>query len=174
MQLRMLDDQHLDRVAGWTQAPEHAKWLRFGPGISSLSAGALRLMRQRELHRLRAFGPDPGVPSGLVALSDIDPEFGTATLWYVLGDDRLRGQGYTSRAVALLIDEAFTELALAAVTAWVVDGNVASMRVLERNGFRFAGRHRRCHLVDGVARDRLLFDRLASDEPNEHADRRAA
>jgi RimJ/RimL family protein N-acetyltransferase len=174
MKLRTLDDEFLELVAGWTQAPENARWLRFGPGISSLSATALRLMRQREVHRLRVFGPDPSAPCGLVALSDIDRDFGTAALWYVLGDARFRGQGHTSRAVASLLDEAFTEVSLGAVAAWVVDGNVASSRVLERNGFRIAGRQRRCHLVDGVARDRILYDRLASDEPTTSSDRRAA
>ena len=173
MRLRPLDDGFLDLAAAWTQDAENAKWLRFAPGLSSLTATALRLMRQREIHRLRIFGPDTAAPAGLVALSDIDRDFGTASLWYVLGDKRLRGQGYTSRAVGALLDEAFDELSLGAVTAWAVDGNAASMRVLERNGFRPAGRHRRCHLVDGVARDRLLYDRLATDEPDQHVCGRA-
>jgi RimJ/RimL family protein N-acetyltransferase len=161
-------------AAAWTQAPENAKWLRFGPGISSLTAPALRVMSQRDLHRLRVFGPEDAAPAGLVALSDIDRDFGTATLWYVLGDKRLRGMGHTSRAVAALMEEAFRQLSLDAVTAWVVDGNVASIRVLERNGFRPAGRQRRCHRVDGLAKDRLLFDRLATDDSGEPADGRAA
>ncbi len=174
MRLRPLDDRFLHLAAAWTQAADNAKWLRFGPGMSSLTAPALRMMRQREIHRLRLFGPDPESPAGLVALSDIDRGFGTATLWYVLGDRRLRGQGHTSRAVAALLEEAFTELSLGAVTAWAADGNLASMRVLERNGFHLAGRQRRCHLVDGVARDRLLYDRLATDEPGNDTDGRAA
>jgi RimJ/RimL family protein N-acetyltransferase len=171
MRLRPLDDRFLTLAASWTQAPENAKWLRFGPGISSLSDAALRVMRQRDLHRLRLYGPEPVAPAGLVALSDIDPEFGTATLWYVLGDRRCGSQGHTTRAVAALLEEAFAELSLGAVTAWVVEGNVASRRVLERNGFRLAGRHRRCHVVDGTARDRLLYDRLATDERSERGER---
>jgi RimJ/RimL family protein N-acetyltransferase len=173
MRLRPLDEELVDVAAAWTQAPENAKWLRFGPGISSLTAPALRVMSQRDIHRLRVFGPE-AAPAGLVALSDIDRDFRTATLWYLLGDKRLRGTGQTSRAVAALMEEAFYELSLDAVTAWVVDGNVASIRVLERNGFRPAGRQRRCHRIDGVAKDRLLFDRLASDASGDAADGRAA
>ena len=94
---------------------------------------------------------------GIVALADVDRAFRTALLWYVLGDARYAGQGHTSRAVAALLSTAFSELGLNAVSAWVVEGNSPSLRVLERNHFRSAGRFRACHYLDGRPRNHLLL-----------------
>jgi hypothetical protein len=38
-----------------------------------------------------------------------------------------------------------------------------SIRTIERLGFRFVGRQRQCHTIDGRPYDRLLFDLLASE-----------
>jgi RimJ/RimL family protein N-acetyltransferase len=43
-----------------------------------------------------------------------------------------------------------------------VDHN-PSLRTIERLGFRFIGRQRQCHYIDGRLYDRLLFDLLASE-----------
>ena len=71
-------------------------------------------------------------------------------------------RGLATRAVNELLTEAFGA-GLRAIAAWAVDSNTPSIRVLERNGFRLIGRQRRCHVVDGQARDRLLFDLLAAE-----------
>ena len=55
---------------------------------------------------------------------------------------------------------AFRELELHSVHTWIVEHN-PSIRVAEHVGFRFIGRQRQCHWIDGVAYDRLLFDLLA-------------
>src|SRR5258708_3355357 len=59
----------------------------------------------------------------------------------------------------------FRDLGLHAINTWVVDHN-PSLRIIERLGFRFIGRQRQCHYIDGQLYDRLLFDLLAS-EPRE-------
>jgi RimJ/RimL family protein N-acetyltransferase len=62
-----------------------------------------------------------------------------------------------------LLDVAFAELRLSAIHAWVVRGNEPSVRVLQRNRFRYAGRQRHAHRIDGEPRDRLLYDLLAAE-----------
>jgi RimJ/RimL family protein N-acetyltransferase len=57
---------------------------------------------------------------------------------------------------------AFEELGLHAVTTWVVEHN-PSIRLVEATNFRFIGRQRQCHYIDGEPFDRLLFDLLASE-----------
>ena len=57
---------------------------------------------------------------------------------------------------------AFRELGLHAINTWIVDGN-PSRRLIERVNFRFIGRQRQCHYIDGECRDRLLYDLLASE-----------
>jgi RimJ/RimL family protein N-acetyltransferase len=67
-----------------------------------------------------------------------------------------------SLASSKLLTLAFHELGLHAVNTWIVDRN-PSVRSLERLNFRFVGRQRQCHMIDGRPYDRLLFDLLASE-----------
>jgi RimJ/RimL family protein N-acetyltransferase len=151
-------------VASWLAAEENARWLDLGHGRCGADPRALLVMAQRGLQLIRVFTAGSAAePAGVVALRDVAPEFGTATLWYLLGDKRWAGGGYTTRAVSRLLEEAFHERGLRAVNAWVVDGNEASRRVLMHNGFAFIGRQRRCHRIGEEWRDRLLFDLLASE-----------
>jgi RimJ/RimL family protein N-acetyltransferase len=121
-------------------------------------------MSKRDIHCLRLFTSNENHhPIGIVALSNIASEFGSATLWYVLGDKSQAGKGYTSRAVGAMLRHAFGELGLESVNAWAVTANEASRRVLEKNGFRPIGRQRCCHKIDGELRDRVLYDILAKE-----------
>lgn len=164
MRLLPLDDATIELAAAWLAEKANYRWLDFGGGQQILSRAALKIMTQRDLHMLRTFTADgDDAPIGLVALSNVAPNFHTATLWYVLGDKRFAGQGLTSRAVSLLLTHAFHGLGLQAVNAWAVEGNAPSIRVLTRNHFRLIGRQRRCHVIDGRPADRLLFDLLASE-----------
>lgn len=163
MRLRDLEDGDLPLCAGWLSDPDNARWLRFGPRGQAPSAAALGVMARRDLHMIRVFtAEDGGPPVGVVALGDIDREFRTATLWYVLGDAAHRRRGLATQAVSRMLTEGFIA-GLGAVSAWVVEGNTPSIRVLERNGFRLIGVQRMCHYIDHRPRGRLLFDLLASE-----------
>ncbi len=164
MQLKPLDVDALDLVAGWLADRANYEWLDFGHGAQRLTPVSLRLMSQRDIHLLRLFTPDShGEPIGVVALSDIAKPFKTATLWYVLGNKSYAGKGYTTLAVSKLLTLGFNDLQLHAVNAWVVDHNHASISILRRNNFQLIGRQRQCHYVDGRPCDRLLFDLLATE-----------
>jgi RimJ/RimL family protein N-acetyltransferase len=163
MRLKSLDAADLARAGAWLGDEQNARWLDFGGGTQGLDAAALKIMAQRALHILRVFTGDDGTSIGLVALSNVSPRFGTATLWYVLGEKGYAGRGYTTRAVAEMLTVGFRTQGLRAVNAWAVETNAPSIRILLHNRFRPIGRQRRCHVVDGQACDRLLFDLLASE-----------
>lgn len=163
LELLTLDESNLAQVSGWMSQPENYRWLDFGRGSQPLALTTLRVLAQRPNHVLRVFVDEHGQPIGLVALSNVNLGFMTALLWYVLGEKTHAGKGYTSRAVAALLHAGFGDMALEAINAWVVEENHASIRVLERNGFRQTGRQRQCHVVDGRRCDRILFDLLACE-----------
>lgn len=164
MELKPLDAGDPERVADWLARKENYQWLHFGPGRQTLDALTLKVMDRRDQHLLRLFTPGSGHgPVGLVALSDIDRRFGTAGVWYVLGEKDQGRKGYTTRAVSRLLDLAFGKLGLGAVHAWTVETNEPSQRLLMRLGFRLCGRKRCCHRIEGVTYDRLLFDLLAEE-----------
>lgn len=155
----------LETVAAWLADPRNSRWLHFGPGVQHLSATALWVMVQRDGHLLRLFTADDEgrAAIGLVGLSKIDLPFKTATLWFVLGDKRYAGRGYTLRAAAMLLTQGFRDLGLNAIQSWAVEGDDGSLDILRGLNFRPIGTERQCHYIDGTAHDRLWFDLLAPE-----------
>jgi RimJ/RimL family protein N-acetyltransferase len=161
--LRRIAPSEVDLLIAWLHCPDNYQWLDFGSGVQMLPPPAIKLMLQRDTNVIRVFTDPSDVPIGVVGLSQIAASFSTAMLWYVLGDKRYSGQGYTSRAVGTLMSLGFAELALQSISAWVVERNAASIRILEHNQFRLIGRQRRSHVIEGVSCDRLLFDVLKEE-----------
>lgn len=163
MKLLPLDSPELiGLAAAWLGQEENYKWLDFGNGVQRLTPVAIKIMTQRDLHVLRAFQPDDAEqPVGVVGLTNVDRAFKTASLWVVLGDKRYKGR--TFYATSQLLTYAFDELGLQSVSAWTLETNYVTQRGLKRLGFRYVGRLRRCHYVDGQAYDRLLYDLLAEE-----------
>ena len=85
-----------------------------------------------------------------------------ADLGYMLRRDAW-GFGYAREAVLALVDAGFTELRLARIFATCDIDNAASVRLLERAGFRRQGVLRRHREAKGRWWDVLLFDRTADE-----------
>jgi len=164
MKLLPLDaPEAIELIAGWLARKENYQWLDFGNGRQILTPALLKIMAQRETHFLRAFTSDrDDTPIGIVGLNGVDRAFKTATFWGASGDKSFRNRGYSTIASSKLMTLAFRDLGLHAVNTWAVEHN-QSLRTIERLGFRFIGRQRQCHYIDGRLCDRLLFDLLASE-----------
>lgn len=149
--------EHFEQVAGWLSRPETNKWLsgewRDHEATPSILAIAVR-NRRNKLYLVR----HESSACGLVGLADIDPADRIAMVWYLLGDDRLKGRGIVSEAVRQLARLAFSELSLASLYAWIMEDNIASRRVLEKSGFRECGRFRNAASSNGKQVDRIYFD----------------
>ena len=152
----------IDLAGGWLSAPQNAKWLDFGNGVQCVSPMMLKIMTQRDIHCLRLYtGEDDAAPAGVVGLSNIDRKFKTASVWCVLGDKAQ--SGCSARAVSKMLTVAFAELGLRAVSAWTLEINKGGRGVIDSLPFRFIGKLRQCHYIDGKPYDRLLYDMLASE-----------
>jgi RimJ/RimL family protein N-acetyltransferase len=164
MKLLPLDRPELfELVAGWLACKENHQWLDFGNGRQSFTPALLKIMAQQETHFMRVYASvRDDTPIGIVGLTRVDRAFKTAMFWGVSGDKSFRNRGYSTIASSKLMTLAFRDLGLHAVNTWAVDCN-PSLRTIERLGFRFIGRQRRCHYIDGRMYDRLLFDLLASE-----------
>jgi RimJ/RimL family protein N-acetyltransferase len=57
----------------------------------------------------------------------------------------------------------FEQIGLESISTWTVETNFAAQKLIARLPFRFIGRLRRCHWINGRAYDRLLFDMLAPE-----------
>jgi ribosomal-protein-alanine N-acetyltransferase len=86
------------------------------------------------------------------------------SLGYWMGASFAR-QGYMTAAVNAVIPFAFATLRLHRVEAACIPGNGASIRLLEKTGFRREGFARQYLCINGIWQDHLLFARLRDDMP---------
>ena len=83
--------------------------------------------------------------------------YNKALLGYRVAED-VGGRGIASRAVALVLEEAFQQLGLWRIEATVRDGNTGSARVLQKNGFTEFGRSRQSMFLNDAWHDLLYFE----------------
>lgn len=80
--------------------------------------------------------------------------------WVAHGRD---GKGLATQAVGDVVAFAFAQAGLHRLEAWTLVDNVASQRVLEKNGFTRFGLAKALLLIDGEWRDHILFERVADE-----------
>jgi [ribosomal protein S5]-alanine N-acetyltransferase len=98
-----------------------------------------------------------GALIGRVALSNVvRGAWQNATIGYFIGRGA-NDRGHCTAAVRLTLDFAFGTAALHRVQAAVMPRNPASVRVLEKNGFRREGESRRYLRINGRWEDHVLF-----------------
>jgi RimJ/RimL family protein N-acetyltransferase len=162
----------LELAASWIKKKENYQWLDFGSTGQPVTPTLLKILTQSKAHFLRVYTSErDDNPVGIVALNGVDrTTFKTATFWGAAGDKSFRSRGYGTLAASRFMTIAFRDLGLYSVNTWVADGN-PSLKIIERAGFRFVGRQRQCHYIDGRTHDRLLFDLLASEHKEYEDDR---
>jgi ribosomal-protein-alanine N-acetyltransferase len=86
------------------------------------------------------------------------------SLGYWMGAPFAR-QGHMTDAVSAILPFGFGTLRLHRIEAACIPANQASIRLLEKTGFKREGFARRYLCIDGVWQDHLLFARLRDDPP---------
>ncbi|WP_027632773.1 GNAT family N-acetyltransferase [Clostridium hydrogeniformans] len=98
---------------------------------------------------------------GTAMIFNFDEEAKQAEIGYVFHKDHW-SKGYGSECVALMSDFAFESLNLHKIHACVVDANIGSARILEKNGYELEGRLKDNYFIEGKYYDALLFGRIQS------------
>jgi [ribosomal protein S5]-alanine N-acetyltransferase len=100
---------------------------------------------------------DSGAIVGMVSLSNISfGPFRSANVGYWV-DRKCNGRGLASRALAAVAQHAFELRGLHRLEAGTLVDNLASQRVLEKNGFERIGLARDYLHINGEWRDHILF-----------------
>ncbi len=102
---------------------------------------------------------DDGQLLGAVGLHGIDSAGGRCSAGYWLAA-AARGKGLATRAVRLLCQYAFADLAVARIELWIEPENTASLAVAERVGFEREGLMRSFMPIRDVRRDMLMYSLL--------------
>lgn len=123
-------------------------------------------LADRDAGRSWAFGifeRSTGGMVGRIALSSIvRGAWQNANVGYWVARDR-NGRGYCTEALSTAVTLAFDRLQLHRVQAAIMPRNGASLRVVEKNGFRMEGMARRYLLIDGVWEDHAIYARTRDD-----------
>jgi RimJ/RimL family protein N-acetyltransferase len=99
---------------------------------------------------------------GMAALVWVDVEGRQAEAGYIVAPSA-RGRGVAVRALVLLTEWAFEELALERIELRITPENAASIKVAERAGYVREGVLRSVHFKQGQRTDLVLYARLKSD-----------
>jgi len=97
---------------------------------------------------------------GRVNLSSIvGGPFQKAEVGYRIGK-KYNGYGYATKAVKLVLQEAFDKYNLHRIEAGTSQSNIGSQIVLIKNGFEFVGRTRQVIKINGEWQDGINFEKL--------------
>lgn len=135
--------------------------------LSGIRSELERATADREASSLYAFGiweRETDALVGRIALANVvRGAWQNATLGYFVGQEWGR-RGYATEAVRQVVDFAFGPARLHRVQAAVMPRNIASIRVLEKNGFRFEGHAERYLQIDGEWEDHSIYALTTEDE----------
>ena len=97
------------------------------------------LLREQENHDVYMYliRDSQGIMVGRINLSVLGKDRKTAELGYRIGEN-VSNLGYASEAVKLVLEKAFTTYGFNRIIAGTAIGNLASQRVLLKNGFTFS------------------------------------
>jgi RimJ/RimL family protein N-acetyltransferase len=124
----------------WDRDPELAAWNGRAPISISLSAARRDYLARWEDPGVKTFiieAGEPREPIGMVTMYDFRND--GCELGIKIGPRSLRGRGYASEAVSLLVTYAFEDLNLKVVHGSTLAHNHRMQRVFEKNGFSQVG-----------------------------------
>lgn len=159
--LREIQYEDIPKLKSWLTDKENAKFLDpFFQNESLRDEQLAFFLMRKDRHTFLLLCDN--IPVGMMGLTNIDEINSSAEIWSLLGEKAYRNKGIITIGYILTLKKAFHEFGLLSVHAWVVEGNY-TISVCEKLGFKTIGRQRRCHLFDGVFRDRILFDILPGE-----------
>ena len=102
------------------------------------------------------------VKIGTAMIFNFDDEANQAEVGYVFHKDHW-GKGYGTECVGLMSGFSFETLNLHKLHASVVDANIGSARVLEKNGYELEGRLRDNYFILNKYYDALLYGKIKTE-----------
>lgn len=145
-------------VVRWTSVP----LLTDERDASALLAGIEQGFAERTLFQWGVARREDDRAIGTFTLAELDARHGTATVGYAFGRSSW-GLGYLRETLPLGLRFAFETLGLRRIGADSDPRNAASMRALEREGFRREGYRRGAYRQYGEVQDAVLYGLLREE-----------
>ena len=160
--LRPPRESDVEVVYSWDRDPELAAWNGRSPISISLSAARRDYLARWEDQSVKTFIIEArGEPIGMATLYDFRHD--GCELGIKIGPGNLRGRGYATEAVTLLLDYVFDTLGLGAVRGSTLAHNDRMQRVFEKNGFVRTGDGSLLSRYDNRRYTELFYERRQED-----------
>ena len=150
----------VEAAYAWDRDPELAAWNGRSPISISLSAARRDYLARWEDPGVKTFIMEAGKPPeaiGMVTMYDFRNE--GCELGIKIGPRSLRGRGYATEAVGLLVAYAFEDLNLKVVRGSTLAHNHRMQRVFEKNGFSKVGNGSIISRYDNRRYTELFYER---------------
>ena len=160
IRLCVLDPQaDLSAYERWVNDPETTEYMGIGryPLSKVKLAEHIKKYNTSQDFLLGIFLKVDGSHIGNITLHYIDMQNKSAEIGILIGEKDYRGHGYGREAVSVLVAHAFNRLGLHKLTTGMVEGNVASQQMFEKEGFVQEGRLRESFYLDGRYHDCLRY-----------------
>jgi RimJ/RimL family protein N-acetyltransferase len=148
----------------WDRDPELAAWNGRTPISISLSAARRDYLARWDDPSVKTFiieAGEPREPIGMATMYDF--RRGGCELGIKIGPENLRGKGYASEAVALLVAYAFDTLGLDTLRGSTLAHNKRMQRVFEKTGFVQVGDGSILSRYDNRRYTELFYERYRND-----------
>ena len=156
--LRPPQESDVEAAYAWDRDPELAAWNGRSPISISLSAARRDYLARWEDPSVKTFIMETeGEAIGMVTLYDFRGD--GCELGIKIGPEDLRGRGYASEAVSLLVAYAFDTLDLEKVRGSTLSHNERMRRVFEKNSFRQVGDGSMISRYDNRRYTELFYER---------------
>ena len=150
-------EKHYCICKTWLENREITKWLTSVLRFSKYNRLIHEMLITNRRNRLFFISVE-NTFKGLVGFNNIDLVDRRAEVWFLIGEESDRNKNYATDAVSLLKEIAVKDFKLVTLYALVCELNVASMRLLEKADFKYAGRFRKGFLIEGEYKNFLIYD----------------
>ncbi|MCL2055616.1 MAG: GNAT family N-acetyltransferase [Oscillospiraceae bacterium] len=156
-----LDDAEI--FTKWVNDPAVSCNLGNYPAQISLSSEKTYLEDLAKKHCYSIVLHDGDVMIGNLGLGDIDHRSRKATLGIMIGEAEMRGKGYGTEAICLILDYGFNTLNLHNIMLYVHADNGQGIACYKKAGFREFGRRRESHFKNGRYIDVIHMEILSTE-----------
>ena len=148
----------MEAAYAWDRDPELAAWNGRTPISISLPAARRDYLARWKDPSVKTFVMEAaGKPIGMVTLYDF--RRAGCEIGIKVGPEDLRGKGYASETIELLVDYAFDTLGLEVLRGSTLSHNERMRRVFEKNGFTQVGDGFLLSRYDNRRYTELFFER---------------
>jgi len=147
------------------------RWLRWTPGLRSVSAAAALIEELPPKGGLHLGLFLEGELSGGVICWKIHPHHRGAEVGYWLAD-AAQGKGLATRMAGAMVEHLFREKGVHRIEMLTAEANLRSRAVCERLGFRLEASRRGSHRFPDGFNDHLVYARLVTDTVPDNPPRR--